>query len=508
MAAVLLALALFASACRDERDPGAAVIALEGQPVTLDPRFAIDAYSTRILPLLYDRVIDIGPDGAPAPALATSWESPDGGATWRFSIREGVVFSDGTPLSASDIAANLNWLRDPDNGAPAQASLADIASVDAPDETTLVVALSRPFSPFLMSMARAVIPEERLADPAFAEHPVGSGAYVLESMRPGRDLTLAANPNYHGPAPSIARLRFEVLPHETTRMLKLMKGEADLLQNCTPPYALEFLSSDPGVVTERSPGINYAYIGFNLDDPRGIASKRGVRRAIAHAIDREAIVETLLDGQARPANALLSPEHWAYAANARDYDYDPALAMRLLDEAGFPDPDGAGPLPRFELSFKTSTDRLRNRIADAIADQLAQVGIAVEKRSYEWGVFFADIRKGNFQTYSLSWVGVIDPDHLYYVFHSESLPPAGANRGRVRLPAVDRLLTAARRTAPASERAALYTRAQEILADEAVYVSLWWADNVIARRERLVGFEALPGGEYTSLATARLAEAP
>ncbi len=129
----------------------------------------------------------------------------------------------------------------------------------------------------------------------------------------------------------------------------------------------------------------------------------------------------------------------------------------------------------------------------------------MEKRQFEWGTFFADIQKGNFQTFSLTWVGVIDPDHLFYVFHSSSMPPSGANRGRYRNADVDALLERSREEPDEAERQGLLREAQRRVADDAVYVGLWWMDNVIVRRERLVGFTPYPGGEYTSLASAHLA---
>jgi len=227
-----------------------------------------------------------------------------------------------------------------------------------------------------------------------------------------------------------------------------------------------------------------------------------VRQAIAHAIDRDAIIETLLDGQARKADGLLAPENWAYAQGLTRYKYDPEKAELLLDRAGF---KRRGPgEPRFVLSYKTSTDRLRNRIADVMVHQLEQVGIAVEKRSYEWSTFFDDIKKGNFQSFSLTWVGLMDPDILRYIFHSSMTPPVGANRGGYSNLHVDDLLDRARIENDTKKRKDLYVQAQRIIADDCVYVPLWWADDIVVTSKRLEGFKLEPGGVYTSLAKARL----
>ena len=150
------------------------------------------------------------------------------------------------------------------------------------------------------------------------------------------------------------------------------------------------------------------------------------------------------------ANGLLAPLNWAYDETVPRWPYDPVRAKRLLDEAGFSDPDGNGPLPRFRLSFKTTNIDLRRRIAEALKEQLQEVGIELEIRSYEWGTFFSDIKKGNFHLYSLAWVGIMDPDIFYQIFHSQSVPPAGDNRGRYHNAELDRLLEQGRATTDAA----------------------------------------------------------
>jgi peptide/nickel transport system substrate-binding protein len=142
-------------------------------------------------------------------------------------------------------------------------------------------------------------------------------------------------------------------------------------------------------------------------------------------------------------------------------------------------------------------------MADLIAEDLAAVGIRVERRSYEWGTFYGDIKAGNFQLYSLRWVGITDPDQLHYIFHSASAPPAGANRGRYANPEVDRLLDASRRELDPRRRREQLVEAQRLIAADCVYVSLWHPDDVFALSGRFEGFEAYPGGQYTSLKKVR-----
>ena len=493
------------ASCGDAPSGSAAVlrIGLEGNPTNLDPRFATDAYSTRILPLVYEGLLQPDPQGILAPGLAESWAMVDP-VTYRFTLREGLQWQDGSPLTSADVAATFRFLADPKNKCPAQDTFQRLAGIETPDERTILLRLNDPFTPFLEKMTRAIVPA-KLQDPAALEAgPIGSGPYRLTAYDRGRLVVLEANEKYRGGAPAIKRLEFVVVVNDTTRLLRLEKGDLHLVLNAVPPYAVKFFEKRPGWRVRRAPGVNYSYLGFNLADKKGLVSDARVRQAVALAIDREQIIKTLLFDTARPADGLLVPNNWAYEKNVMTYPSDPAAAKRLLDEAGWPDPDGDGPRPRFALSYKTSTSKLRMRIADVLAQQLAAVGIRLDRRSLEWGTFFEDIKNGNFQTYTLIWVGVTDPDHLYYVFHSSMQPPKGANRGRYVNRQVDGWLDQSRRTTILEDRKNLYRRVQRQIAEDCVYVSLWWADNVVVHTDRLEGFVIYPGGEYLSLARARL----
>jgi peptide/nickel transport system substrate-binding protein len=226
-----------------------------------------------------------------------------------------------------------------------------------------------------------------------------------------------------------------------------------------------------------------------LADPT--LARREVRAAIAHAIDREAIIRFLFGGRARVAESVLSPTHWAAATDLAPYAHDPALARDYLRRAGFSD---ERPLV---LSYKTSTDPFRLRIAHVLQSQLAEAGIRLEIGSYDWGTFFGDIKAGRFQMYSLSWVGVSSPDILRYAFHSASTPPAGANRGRYRSVEVDRLIGLAESADPGSA-AALYADVQRQLHRDLVYVPLWYEANVAVSRG-LTGYAPGHDGNYLAL---------
>jgi peptide/nickel transport system substrate-binding protein len=503
--AVLLLMA--AAGCTGDRHDGAPkggesriVAALEAWPTNLDPRMSTDAYSERIGDLIFSKLVREGPDLSPVPDLATSWEQPSP-TTYRFHLRTDAKFHDGTPVTAADVVYTFKWMMDPAHGSPHRTAYAPIRDIVAEDDHTVRFDLSVPHAPFLINMVRGIVPAHLGDDPGYAAKPIGSGPYRLAEVRPGEDLELAAFAGYPGGPPPTARIVFKVIPEDTVRMLALKKGDVQFVLNALPPDAVDALKDDKNLVIERGPGTTYSYLGFNLRDP--ILKVRAVREAIARAIDRDAIIASIYRGQAHAATGLLPPGHWAYNGDVPTYPYDPAAARRLLDAAGFPDPEG--PAPRFSLTYKTSQNQLTRRIGEVLQEQLAQVGIQVAVRSYEWGTFYADIKAGNFQLYTLSWVGVTDPDIYNYAFDSKSVPPDGANRGRYANPELDALLARGRAEGDRDRRKAIYAQVQRIVARDLPYVSLWHPESVLVRDRRLTGFVLSPVGDYTSLAHARLA---
>jgi peptide/nickel transport system substrate-binding protein len=235
-----------------------------------------------------------------------------------------------------------------------------------------------------------------------------------------------------------------------------------------------------------------------------VADKR-VRHAIGYATNRDAIVKYLRRDLSHPATGLLPPRAWAYEPDIFMFSYDPEKAKRLLDEAGYRDPDGDGPLPRLRLSLKISTNEEVRLQSTVIQQDLRRVGIDLDVRSYEFATVFADILKGNFQIMSLQWVGgaVIDPDILRRVFHSTQVPPAGFNRGYYRNPEVDRLLDLAGAALDEPERKKHYGAAQRLIAEDAVYIPIWNRINVAVTQKELTGVRLMPSIDFSMLKDVR-----
>ncbi len=487
------------------RQVGTLAVALEAMPTQLDPRLATDAHSSRIASLLFASLLRRDAGGRAVAWLASSWQADDQ-LTWRFSLRSDFVFHDRRPVTADDVVASYRALMDPVLGSPRKAMLASVQSIEKTGPYEVVFKLSQPDAAFLEAASFAVLPSDLAAERHLSsEQLIGAGPYRLLEVRHGDRVLLEAHGDYADGYPPIERIEFRVIPDETMRALELQHGSVDLVQNALDPDTVSWLKKNAGhLEIRRSPSNSFQYLGLNLDHP-ALADKR-VRRALAMAIDRQAIVDYLLAGRARVASGLLPPQHWAHHDGGPAIVYAPDQAGRLLDRAGYPrrGPDGT----RLTLDYKTTTQQLRRRLAEAIAAQLSALGVKLKLSSWEWGTFYSDIKKGNFDSYSLAWVGILDPDILRNVFHSGMTPPLGANRGRFADRRVDRLTDKALLTETVQQRARLYARVQKRLAALLPVIPLWWPENVVVTSRRLKGFTPHPSGDLLGLASAELLEKP
>jgi peptide/nickel transport system substrate-binding protein len=258
--------------------------------------------------------------------------------------------------------------------------------------------------------------------------------------------------------------------------------------------------------TVQSPGTDYQYIGVNLRDP--ILRDVRVRRALAYAVDRDAIVKYLRRGLATPAVGMMPPIAWAFEPDVFRFTHDPGRARRLLDEAGYPDPDGDGPAPRFTLTMKVQSIEFSRLQSAVIQQSLQEVGVALDVRMYEFATLYADVLKGNFQLYTLQWTGgfAADPDILRRVFHSQQTPPSGFNRGYFNDPHVDELIDHATVSTDPEERQRLFSEVQRILAQDVPYISLWNKTNYAVAQRTLTGITLRPAADFLFLKDVARAE--
>ncbi len=470
-------------------------MAIANAPATLDPRLATDAEGDKIASLVCDGLLLRDANLEMVPGIAERFERISD-TSYRFFLRPGVRFSDGTTLTAEDVAFTFTSITDGSIASPYSGIFDRIRAVAVESPEAVRFDLKEPYAPFVAMLSRGIVSKSAAlaARKRFGERPVCAGPYAVKAFTPDASVELTANEHYYGSRPKTRELIFHVVKDDNIRVLKLLKGDIDLVQNGIPPILIRDLLASSKLKLVQDVGTVIAYLGFNLADP--VLKDPRVRRAIALAIDRDEIIAHRFRGMAEKANSILSPRSFAYDKKLPQIASDPAQAAALLDAAGLRDPDGDGPKARFGLTYKTSTVKERVDLARMIASQLARVGIAVRVTPYEWGTFYKDIRSGNFQVYALSWVGIVDPDIFYEVYHSDQAPPQGLNRGRYRSGRVDRLVEAGRREMDVQKRRAIYDEVQQILLEELPSVPLWYENNVTLYRDGLEGVSVRPDASY------------
>jgi peptide/nickel transport system substrate-binding protein len=491
---LLLAGIVLSQGCRQARTDGNYIIvAMQDPAINLDPRVGTDAASQKIHQLLFSTLVRIDEQLRVVPELAESLEQPDP-VTYVAHLRQGVRFHNGRELTSDDVVYTFRSFLDPDFRGRSSA-YRQVAAVNARDRYTVVFTLKAPAGSFPINLVMGIVQSGSGA--ANARAPIGTGPYSLVQFIPDDRVILAAFNKYYGGRPRNEGLILKVIPDDTMRGLELRKGSADLVVNDLSPDVAWQLRQEGRMQVATAPGTDYAYVGMNLHDP--ILKHLGVRKAIGYAIDREAIVKYLRRGFARTAVGIVPPMSWAFEPRVFDFKHDPVEAARLLDAAGYPDPDGQGPMPRLRLSLKTSTAEVYRLQAAAIQHDLARVGIALEIRSSELQTLSADVRRGSFQLYTLQWVGVTDPDMLRMVYHSGQQPPVGLNRVHYSNAEVDRLIERASTATTEGERGEMYTQAQRLIAEDVPYIGLWYRTNIAIFQPDIRGVSLSPIADYTFL---------
>ncbi|MCX6544437.1 MAG: ABC transporter substrate-binding protein [Acidobacteria bacterium] len=474
--------------------PGIIRVAIVSSPNNLDPRIGTDEVSQRVHQLIYDQLFRIDDQLRVAPGLATGWTQPDA-TTYMVQLRRGVRFHDGHELTSADVAYTFNSFLDPAFASPRKGAYRLLKSVRAVDRYVVEFVLQEPFGSFPVNLVMPIVPDG--AGSALKNQPIGTGPYRFVRHVADDYVELAAFDAYFEGAPRNKGLLLRVVPDDMMRGLELQQGSADLVVNDLAPDLVHQFRSSPTLRVVTSAGTDYAYVGINLRDP--VLRDRRVRQALCHAIDRQAIVDYLRRGLALPASGVLPPMSWAFEPGVRQYGFDPARAMALLDEAGYRDPDGDGPRSRLALTLKVSSTEFNRLQSSVIQESLRRVGIALDVRSYEFATLYSDVLRGNFQLFTLQWVGVSDPDMLRRVFHSKQMPPIGFNRGFFSNAAVDDLIDRATRSIDDTERRELYGDVQRLVAEEAPYVSLWYKTNAVVAQSNLQGIDIGPAADFRFL---------
>ncbi len=467
------------------------VVALEAMPKTLDPRFAVDANGMRITQqLIYETLVQQDYNLKIVPFLASHWETPSP-TKYVFHLRKDARFSNGVPFTSEDVKYTLDSIMDSKIGSPFYGVLdKSIKSITILDKHTIQFELMAPKPSFLLDLFIPIFQKAKHVD---SQELIGTGPFQLE-RKSASELLFARNPNYYGKSPFLEKITFKVIKDDNTRFLKLKKGDIDFVLNALPVDKLKQFQRNPLKKKYKAiefPGLNYQYLGFNVEHP--ILKDKRVRQAIAHAVNRDELIKFFKKGHALKADSLLIPQNEFYVEGLPQYEYNIEKAAELLDEAGYKEKNGK----RFILEYKTTTSTDAVTQARIIKSHLKKVGIEVNLRTFEWGTFFEDVKTGNFHLFSLRWVGVSTPDFYYDLFHSTQFPP-GRNRVRYVNKSLDKLLSDARIEGDVQKRKDIYRQVQMVLAEDLPYLSLWHNNNIVLLKKDIAGYRPHPSGGFHS----------
>jgi len=467
------------------------VMVTESAITTADPRFAVSSWETKLSRLVTAGLMVVDTDDLqPRLYLASHREDRDD-RTVDFTIRPDARFSDGTQVTAQDVVLTFQSVLEPKSKSlHSKAYNERFARLEALGERVVRFHLKEPLATLGSDLDFGILSPKGL----------GAGPYILRELT-STHASLEANPHYFGPRPKLPRLVIKFVRDSAARMLMIVGGSADLLQNGVRMDLIEEVRGRPRVQIQTGRSVVLTYLMMNTADP--LLRDVRVRQAIAYAIDRPAIVAARYGGHAQLATGLLPELHWAYEGDVPRYDHDLARAAALLDAAGFPDPDGAGPRPRMHLVYKTSSDAFRVAVARVIAAQLSRVGIEVDVRAFEFATFFPDVKKGIYQLASMQSAELNEPDYYYFYFHSSRIPdernPDGGNRWRYRSADIDRLTEAGRRELDLRKRKAIYGEIQRRIATDVPVIALWHEDNVVLVNSDVHGYRVTPNARLVSL---------
>jgi len=507
--AFIVCLMIFPAGCR--QSGSGFVIALGDNIRTIDPigSPSVDAASERLRTLIFNTLVRKNEKFDYSGELASDIKRSDDGLTYTFTLHDGVKFHDGRLLTSADVKYTLDLLLSSNfaksasffEGTGAE-KRSYIKSVEAPEPRIVVVTLLKPWVGLLSNLvAIPILPKDSYESQK--TNPLGSGPFRFIRYDNAQQVCdVEAFADYWEGAPKIQSIRVRVIPDMNALQAELQAGRVDIapLPTSLSPDAVKRLEQDPNLQVQAFQGSNVVLLTLNTSSPPLDNVK--VRQAIAYAIDRGSLIDNLLLGFGKIAHSIIPEESWAYSPG-QIYSYDLATAKRLLDEAGFRDPDGDGPRMRFEkpVVFKLSGSSISGRqYASVIQNYLKEVGIPVEIQTPEANTLFDELRRGNFQIAYSQWVGG-NQDPIFYkdLFATSEIPTEtrpSRNRSRYSNPELDRLLEEAVNTFDRQRAFELYKQIQDIVSRDVPVFPLWYQSNIVIARKSVGNIQVNASGDW------------
>jgi ABC-type transport system substrate-binding protein len=465
------------------------LIFVEGTDITvLDPMMVTDTPSNAPNLLVYDGLVAFDKDMQIVPVLATKWTISPDQKSWTFSLRPNVKFSNGAPFNAKSVQFVFERMTDQATASPARSQYVAVDRVETPDDLTVRFVTKYPFPDLLRNLAQ---PNFLAYDPAhtkkysvkdYARNPIGTGPFMLKEWVSGDRVVFVRNPNYWGPAPRVDSITYKPVPEGAARAAMLRTGEADIAVKI-PPEEIANLERDPGVSLLKLDSMYQISYELNntMDNPP--LSKKLVRQALNYAVDKEAIVKTILMGLGAPMVSPFGPGI-NFRATFEPYRYDPARAKKMLADAGYPN--------GFKLTLNSPNGRyMKDReVTEAVQGYLRAVGIQAEVKVWEWSPYLVMIQKD--EKREAFMVGRATPSADFTATRLFSKGAIGLyNVSGFWREKVEELLVKARSSFDEKERTEGYRQIQAIVWEEAPWIFLHNQKAVVGLRKGIEGYAML-----------------
>lgn len=464
------------------------IMGLAQAPKTLDPRFTTGATGQRIAHLMFSSLVRLDSQLKVVGDAASQWTYKN--KTYTFELQSGITFHDGSPLTAEDLIFSFEECRK--SSSPFSAMMKVIKKVEArydDKKRYLKIHLKKFSAVFLSDLVPIKILPKKLVlklGPDFYKNPIGSGPLQFISQK-NNDYNFARYPQYFSKNSVMPKVRIKIVKDDNTRFQKLYKGDLDIVQNDLPYNKIGVFQDLKGFKVSFDKSLKTTYLLLNLKDEH--LSQKRVRSAIHQSINREEIIKFSLEGLAEPATSLISPN--------TSYFHD------QLERGKLPIDEQHLELEKINKTFILKSSNNSRAIANAriLVDQLKKNGLNVELQSRDWGVFYDDVKKGQFEMATMKLVGAIDPDTYRIFFHSKEVPP-GRNRGFYSNSKLDKMLEKGFSEEDPAKRAATYQLVQEIVYEDLPIIPLWYEKQFAVVHSRIKNYTLPKNGDFSSLLTA------
>lgn len=451
------------------------------ESVTLHPHEATDVYSRRIISNIFDRLIETDENLKIVPGLAESWEqlSP---TELKFNLRKGVKFQNGDELTSEDVKYTLENAK---KSSKVGTLYSAIDSIETPDKYTAIVKTSAPSGSLihhLTHITASILNKNYYENTKDINHaPMGTGAYSLVEWKPGSYMTLKRNDDYFRGKPAIEIVEVRGIPEENSRVIAIETGEHHITGDIDS-IGRKILGDRKDIRVEEISSLGVGYLGINTE--KGVLQDKNVRKAIAMGINRDIIIESVLNGAVEKANSILGPGVVGYSKETTPFEYNPEEAKKLLEDSGYKD---------LSLTLVTSNNELRKQMSEIIQAQLKEIGINIKIEILEWAAFLSATGTGKSDLFMLGWSNSSgDADYgIGSVLHS-SMKGSSGNRSFFDNPTFDALLDKGKVELDSTKRAELYAQAQNIMNEEVPILPIYFMPASAGIREEVKGFVQSP----------------